>query len=235
MVSTSSVPRTARELARAEITQRILDHARGQLREAGPGELSLRAIARDLQMASSAIYRYFGSRDELITALLVQVYDELGATLEAAEARIRPRTAYPRRFTALARSLRAWAVDHPHDWALLYGSPVPGYQAPQDTVPAAGRVTGAFIRLIADMQATGHGLRPDASVPRRAAASLDGIWELLGHRLDPDLTLRGMAAWSTVMGAVSLELFGHLHRGVLDYDAWFEHVVSATTRDHGLG
>lgn len=235
MVSTRSVPRTARELARAEITQRILDHARGQLREAGPGELSLRAIARDLDVASSAIYRYFGSRDELITALLVQVYDELGTTLEAADARIRPRTAYRRRFTALARSLRGWAVDHPHDWALLYGSPVPGYQAPQDTGPAAGRVTGAFILLLKDMQSTGHGLRPGAPISRRAAASLDGIWEALGYRLDPDLTLRGMAAWSTVMGAVSLELFGHLHRAVLDYDAWFQHVVAVTTRDHGFG
>ncbi|MDQ3382547.1 MAG: TetR/AcrR family transcriptional regulator, partial [Actinomycetota bacterium] len=150
-----SAPRTARGLARAEMTNRILRHARGQLQDAGPGELSLRAIARDLGMASSAIYRYFSSRDELLTALLVEVYGELGDTLQDAQARVRPRTAYGRRFTVLSRTLRSWAVQHPHDWALLYGSPVPGYAAPQDSVPAAGRTTGAFIGILVDAQARG--------------------------------------------------------------------------------
>ncbi len=230
-----SAPRTARGLARAEMTNRILRHARGQLQDAGPGELSLRAIARDLGMASSAIYRYFSSRDELLTALLVEVYDELGGTLEAADAAVRPRTAYRRRFTALARTLRAWALEHPHDWALLYGSPLPGYAAPPDTVPAAGRATGAFIGILADAQA--RGLRPDSQGPRatrRARASVAGLVATLDAPVEDDLLLRGMTAWSAVMGTISLELFGHLHRAVVDYPAYFDQLVDRVARGLGL-
>jgi AcrR family transcriptional regulator len=230
-----SAPRTARGLARAEMTNRILRHARGQLQDAGPGELSLRAIARDLGMASSAIYRYFSSRDELLTALLVEVYGELGDTLQDAQARVRPRTAYGRRFTVLSRTLRSWAVQHPHDWALLYGSPVPGYAAPQDTVPAAGRTTGAFIGILVDAQARGAGLRVDGPRPtRRALASVAGLLEQLDEPIDEDLLLRGMTAWSAVMGSISLELFGHLHRAVVDYPAYFDQLVARVVHDLGL-
>ena len=76
---TGSVPRTARERARAEITAEILDAARGYLATDGAPALSLRAIARDLGMASSAVYRYFKSRDELLTRLIIDAYDALGA------------------------------------------------------------------------------------------------------------------------------------------------------------
>src|SRR3954469_4439944 len=81
-----SAPRTARDFARIELTRAILASARAQLAEVGPGELSMRQIARELNRASSAVYRYFPSRDHLITALLIQCYEESGAAVEAAEA-----------------------------------------------------------------------------------------------------------------------------------------------------
>ena len=82
MVAMPSAPRTARALARAELTRAILDRASVQLAEVGPAALSVRQIARDLEMASSAVYRYFPSRDALLTALLIQAFDDLGQAVE---------------------------------------------------------------------------------------------------------------------------------------------------------
>ena len=138
--SSRSVPRTARERARAEITGEILDAARGYLATDGAPALSLRAIARDLGMASSALYRYFKSRDELLTRLIIDAYDSLGAAAEVREATI-DRNDLAGRFTAICDAVRAWALAHPNEYALIYGSPVPGYVAPADTVPPATRVT----------------------------------------------------------------------------------------------
>src|SRR5690242_21905027 len=106
-MSTEPAPRTARDIARAELTRRILASARAQLAEVGPGELSVRQIARDLGMASSAVYRYFPSRDHLITALLIQCYDESGAAVETAEAAV-PREDLCKRWVVTADALRAW-------------------------------------------------------------------------------------------------------------------------------
>ena len=120
---------TARARARAELTDEIKREARRQLAEHG-ADLSLRAVARELGMASSAVYRYFPSRDDLLTALIVDAYDALGETAEQALARAEG--GVTERWLALSTSIRAWAVEHPHDYALLYGSPVPGYRAPRD-------------------------------------------------------------------------------------------------------
>ncbi len=107
-----SAPRTARERARAEITAEILDAARGYLATDGAPALSLRAIARDLGMASSALYRYFKNRDELLTSLIIDAYDSLGMAAEARETAVE-RSDLPGRFTAVCAAVRAWALAHP--------------------------------------------------------------------------------------------------------------------------
>ena len=101
----SSLPRTARERARAEITREILDAARGYLATDGAPALSLRAIARDLGMASSALYRYFDSRDALLTRLIIDAYDSLGAAAEASESVV-DRADLAGRFTAICQAVR---------------------------------------------------------------------------------------------------------------------------------
>src|SRR5204863_7108285 len=123
------VPTTARERIRAELTAEIANAARRQLAEVGAAALSLRAVARELGMASSALYRYFPSRDDLLTRLIIDGYDDLGAAAEPAD----DPTAPPgERWRAVCRAVRTWALAHPHEYALLYGSPVPGYRAPAD-------------------------------------------------------------------------------------------------------
>lgn len=123
--------RGARERARIEVTAAIKDEARRMLGAEGAAKLSLRAVARELGMVSSALYRYFPSRDELLTALIIDAYDSVGAAAETADAHARAAGAPPRtRWIAVCEAVRSWAVEHPHEYALIHGSPVPGYSAP---------------------------------------------------------------------------------------------------------
>lgn len=230
-----SAPLTARAIARKELTAAILTSARQQLAEVGPAALSVRAVARDLGMASSAVYRYFSSRDELLTALLIEAYDELGAQVEAADASVTTRTNHRLRWSRLCHAIRSWALAQPHDYALLYGSPVPGYAAPEATVPAAARVPLTMLALAHDAQAAGSPLGTlHVPVPRNEKQALAGIRNLTDFVIKDERLVRSLMAWSTLFGHISLELFGHMHRGVLDYDAHFQHVVERLATDLGL-
>src|SRR5260370_24559178 len=120
-----------RARVRAEMTDEIKAVARRHLETDG-ANLSLRAVARDMGMVSSAIYRYFASRDELLTALILDAYNALGSAVENAEAGV-PREAFTDRFTAICDAVRGWALARPHEYALIYRSPVPGYHAPPAT------------------------------------------------------------------------------------------------------
>ena len=140
---------TARQRARAELTREIKEAARRQLAETGAPQLSLRAVARELGLVSSALYRYFPSRDDLLTALIIDAYDSLGEAAETAAAAAG--TAGPSSgWRAVCHAIRDWARQNPHEYALIYGSPVPGYQAPRDTVAPAARVPLVLGRLVSD-------------------------------------------------------------------------------------
>src|ERR1043165_7822093 len=140
-----------RERARAEITSEIVRAGRDQLATDGAAALSLRAIARDLGMVSSAVYRYVASRDELLTLLLVDAYSELADAVDQARDACTAEQSWRVRLYAMAQAARRWAVDHPEGWALLYGSPVPGYRAPAErTVGPGTRVVGALFGAVAE-------------------------------------------------------------------------------------
>ena len=140
---------TARQRARAELTREIKEAARRQLAETGAPQLSLRAVARELGLVSSALYRYFPSRDDLLTALIIDAYDSLGDAAEAAAA-ANGTAGPPSGWRAVCHAVRDWARANPHEYALIYGSPVPGYQAPRDTVGPAARVPLVLGQLVRD-------------------------------------------------------------------------------------
>lgn len=219
-----SAPRTAREIARSELSRAITDSARRQLADVGPAALSLRAVARDLNMASSAVYRYFSSRDELLTALISIAYDELGAAAESADNGLPRREDLEARWLAFAHAVRTWALAHPHDYALIYGSPVPGYGAPQSTIEPAGRVVRVLITILTDIQAAGRTPEP-APVSRPGHRALAGFRQFVGEPITDDLAIRGLAAWGGLLGAISLELFGHLVGAIEDHDAYFDQLA----------
>jgi len=128
-----SAPRTARERVRSELTSEIKAVALAQLASGGGAALSLRAIAREMGMASSALFRYFRSRDALLTALIIDSYSSLAEAAETAEAQVHLESIEDR-WMAICRGVRNWAVAHPHEYALIFGSPIPGYAAPPGTI-----------------------------------------------------------------------------------------------------
>lgn len=215
---------SARERVRAELTDDITAAARRQLAEVGAAGLSLRAVAREVGMVSSAVYRYFPSRDDLLTRLLIDGYDDLGATAEGAD----DGSAGPRdRWLAVCRAVRDWARQHPHEYALLYGSPVPGYRAPEDTVPAAARVGIVLGRILGD--AARSGALPEAAGERDPALVSDAAVEVLGGdhpALDDAVRVRALLAWSSLYGTISFELFGHFVGSVEDGDRFFDRAMA---------
>jgi len=228
------VTQSVRARARAEMTSQIKQKAREHLAQDGP-DLSLRAVARDLGLVSSAVYRYFASRDELLTALIVDAYNSLGAAAEQAEAEV-PRKDVHGRWLALGRGIRAWACGAPHEYALIYGSPVPGYAAPRDTVEPANRPVVLMLAIVSDGLGRGELALPTGErVARSVRADLEGIAAGLGY---PDLPVpvlaRVMTAWAQLFGAISFELFGRLQNGVFDYDAWFDYQLRAMATHMGL-
>ncbi|MFJ4839760.1 TetR/AcrR family transcriptional regulator [Streptomyces sp. NPDC088746] len=229
-----STIRGARERARIEVTAAIKDEARRQLAAEGAAKLSLRAVARELGMVSSALYRYFPSRDDLLTALIVDAYDAVG---EAAEAAARgmagaPAVSHPARWLAVACAVRDWALAHPHEYALIFGSPVPGYTAPQDTVGPASRVGQALIGLVRDAYLA-EGL---AVPPRDAGLRTEGARMAadLAEDLPPAVVVALVAAWAQLFGLISFELFGQFNRVVEAREQFFRHAVHELGRSVGL-
>ncbi len=192
------------------MTAEIKAVARRHLETEG-ANLSLRAVARDMGMVSSAVYRYFASRDELLTALILDAYNALGETVEAADAAVTDRGRLRARWLAAARAIRGWALSSPAEYALLYGSPVPGYAAPRDTIAAATRTAVVLVRILADGHEAGVLATPELTMKRAVRADLARARDDIAPGLPEPLLLAGMAGWIQLFGNVSFELFGQFN------------------------
>ncbi|MEI2776125.1 MAG: TetR/AcrR family transcriptional regulator [Tetrasphaera sp.] len=209
---------------RARMEERILRLAGQHLARDGAAALSLRAIARDLGVASSAVYRYVDSRDELLTRLIVAAYDSLGDAVDAALAGVDDPA---HQFGTIARTLRTWALAHPEQYALIYGSPVPGYAAPSDrTNPAGTRITTRLLQaLVALPVRAAPAVAPLVGTGGIGALLDDARVEALGIGA-LELTL-GLAAWDMVRGALTSEVFGQYGAAAFsDPAAHFEVIVA---------
>jgi len=223
----TSAPRTARERVRLELTAEIKQVARRHLADEGASALSLRAVARELGMVSSAVYRYFPSRDDLLTALIVDAYDAVGAAAEVGDD---PEAATGERWFALAHAIRGWAIDHPQEYSLIYGSPVPGYRAPAGTIDPAARVAIVYLNVVADGVSAGDIARDDPSasagervrMPRAVRADLSALRAQAAPHVPDAVLSRAMLVWAMLFGSISFELFGHLHNIIHDFDGFFE-------------
>lgn len=168
---------------RQQVRDEVQAHAWEQINEAGASALSLKAIATQMGMTAPALYRYYGSRDELLTQLILSTYQDLAELIEAAAAAL-PFAA--QRITAIASALREWAVANPQRYLLLYGTPVPGYHSPTEATALARRIfapiVAAFDELIAGSESK----------------------ELERRGFDRSVTF-----WTRLHGVLSLELAGH--------------------------
>jgi AcrR family transcriptional regulator len=235
-----AVPRTAgvRARLRAELTSEIKDAARAELGVAGSAGLSLRAVARRLDLVPSALYRYFDSRDALLTALIVDAYAALAAAAAQADATARLPS---RRWLAVGHAVRDWAVAHPDEWALVYGSPVPGYEAPQSTVEVGVGVVQVMAGILRDaaLAAAENGDRPARPVVPRIGRDLHRWLALVREPYLRDLPDEQVAlavlAFTQVIGSVSLELFGQFGRDATPAAAMFDQGLRVSGALLGLG
>lgn len=229
-----SAPRTARERVRSELTSEIKAVALAQLASGGGAALSLRAIAREMGMASSALFRYFRSRDALLTALIIDSYSSLAEAAETAEAQVHLESIEDR-WMAICRGVRNWAVAHPHEYALIFGSPIPGYAAPPGTIGPASRVPLLLGDLLGDLMSDRSydaGAHPEPSVAVQRA--IDPVRAMMPEGVPSDLMIRGLMAWTYLFGAVSFEVFGHRHNVVTDHEAFFDHEIRRLATMVGL-
>ncbi|MFJ5551858.1 TetR/AcrR family transcriptional regulator [Streptomyces sp. NPDC093225] len=192
--------RTPRERYRTQVREEVKQRAWEQIATAGASALSLNAIAKQIGMSGPALYRYFANRDELISELIRDAYRSLADTFHA-------RAEAGADLGDLAHALRAWALADPQRYLLVYGTPVPGYQAPEDTT----RITAEIMAVLLDACAAEE---PPAGPPSPLEAHLEA--HLAEHRdwapqhPGPASTLhRALIFWTRLHGLLSLELSGH--------------------------
>lgn len=218
---------------RAASVERIKATARSLVADGGAAALSLREVAREMDQTSSALYRYFSNRDELLTALIVDAYNDLGIMSERAEAEV-DRADLRGRWRAACRAIRQWAQAHPHEYALIFGTPIPGYEAPAFTVAAATRVTGVIAAILND-----DCLRTPRVTDSRddelasVALELSGVAVVMPD-VPASVALKGVFAWTQIFGFLSFELFGHLVGSVRRADEAFEQLTEDVADRLGL-
>ncbi|SOD70484.1 TetR family transcriptional regulator [Jatrophihabitans sp. GAS493] len=226
--TTATVSR--RDRVRAETTAEIKQLAWEVMAESGPAGLSLRAVARQMGMAPSALYRYFPSRDDLLTALIIEGFDSLGAALQEAYARSRaqtPKLPATEVFVVVAKSYRQWALEHPTPYGLIFGSAVPGYTGTEATTEASMRSVGALMQTMLDLVAEGR-LAVDRITPRltpELVDELNGWVDCTDGKLPVAALAAAMDCYATLHGVLSLEVNRHLPASLSSSSALFEFAI----------
>jgi AcrR family transcriptional regulator len=200
--------RPTRKAQHADLQQAIKDTAWKQVAEEGTPALSLRAIARALKITAPAIYNYFPSRDELVTALIIDAYTSFGdSQLAARDAVSEPDLVG--RLQAIGLAYREWAFKHPQRYQLIFGPPVPGYQTPlMEVLPSAARSLSALVSVVEAFRTAGR-LKAEGFpqvMPGREAEF--AVWKNYGGEADILSLAVAMIIWSRVHGLVSLEIAG---------------------------
>ncbi|MGV9274985.1 TetR/AcrR family transcriptional regulator [Streptomyces griseosporeus] len=195
---------TPRERYRAQVRAEIKQRAWDQIATAGAPGLSLNAIAKQMGMSGPALYRYFASRDELITELIRDAYRSLADTIRTA-------AASGADLAGLGQALRAWALDDPQRYFLVYGTPVPGYHAPDDITLIASEIMDALLNAAQPAGAAADTPPDDdPDTPLEAHLAQHRQWAA-DHPAPPAALRRALRFWTRLHGILSLELAGHFN------------------------
>ena len=223
------------------MTAEILAVAGAHVARDGAAAISLRSIARDLGMAPSALYRYFDGRDALLSALILSAYEALAdeaerAADEAERAAAAGRGDTSGRWLAVPRAMRLWALGRPHQWGLIFGTPIPGYHAPQDTIEPYTRMAAALVRPLVAAYEEGR-FRPDQSrgpITDELRAAVAPVTEGLLPGMSGETVVLLLQAFTAIIGAISLEVFGHWRDTVLEPGLLFDATVTQAAETIGL-
>ena len=199
-------PRPKQTDQHPDLQAAIKETAWRQIAEKGASTLSLRAIARELSITAPAIYNYFPRRDDLVTALIVDAFTSLGVSQKDSIQNL-PEDDLAKQLSTLGLAYRDWAVTYPQRYQLIFGTPIPGYEAPADvTTPAAA---GSLVPLIETLQAlfaTGR-LRVDRFAEMTPVLkSMLEAWSQFSGGTDPEVLYTALVFWSRVHGLVTLEI-----------------------------
>ncbi|AZM57295.1 TetR family transcriptional regulator [Streptomyces sp. WAC 01529] len=214
-----------RERYRTQVRAEIKERAWEQIADAGASALSLNAIAKRMGMSGPALYRYFGSRDELITELIRDAYRDLADTFRAdadngrGDAEDGTGTASGADLASLAHAMRRWARADPHRYFLVFGTPVPGYHAPDDVTGIASEIMAALLDACAKLPARTSAEVDDQPFDRHIKAHGQWAGE---HPATPAQLHRALSFWTRLHGVLSLELAGHFTGMGFDAEAFFE-------------
>lgn len=253
-MSTTEVPASRRERVRAATVDEIKATARRLLVEQGREAVTLRAIAREMGMTAPGLYRYFPSHDDLHTALVADTYDRLAAVLAAARDDVAARPDRRAEFgdkplaavqlVVAAKAFRDWAAANPHEFTLVFGTPVPSLTTgDDDPAHAAGMrfgavFTGIFLRLWAEQP---FPVEPDDTLPEGLSVQLRDYRATLAGLFGPDAgdvplaaINRFLEAWVHLYGLVAMEVYDHLHFCLTDAGPFFETNLRAIGRTLGL-
>lgn len=230
--------RKRREELNEATRQEIKDTARRLMAELGSQGISVRGIAREIGMTAPALYHYYASLDDLITALIVDAFNALADAVEQGSQQSNEAgQSISEQIMAAAHAYRRYALDHPADFQLIYGSPIPGYEAPAEiTVPASARTSEAFTRLIYTGIESGEIVVPAQyhSIPEKTRE----VTRLYAGDDTPETLMLALhltsIGWVPLHGFVMLELFGHLEPVVGDTDAFFDMQLRNTFRSMGM-
>jgi AcrR family transcriptional regulator len=235
----SAAPTTPsrRDRVRNATLAEIKQLAWSQIASEGAASLSLRAIARDMGMTSSALYRYFSSRDELLVALSMEGFTSLADHLEAAETRVVDAgLSTGERFLEIMASYRRWAVEHPTEYALTFGTPVPGFDPhPLELKAEMFRGINVLFRCMMAGLESGEVNPAPLTDPQAKALRVELLeWgRQVGMRLGPEALAACMLVWTQLHGAISLEVYGHMPAPLTPADALFEHQMREVLRSIG--
>jgi AcrR family transcriptional regulator len=192
------------------LQEAIKETAWKQIAEFGAPSLSLRAIARELHITAPAIYNYFPDRDALVTALIIDAYKSFGdSQLEARDAL--PASDVKGRMKAIGLAYRAWAHTHPQRYQLIFGTPIPGYEAPlMEVLPFGARSLSALVSVVEQLRTNGNlNIETFPEVKEEYKAGFE-VWKSHGGDVDILSLSIAMIIWARVHGIVSLEIAGNL-------------------------
>ena len=218
------------------MTAEILAVAGAHVARDGAAAISLRSIARDLGMAPSAIYRYFDGRDALLSALILSAYGALADEAARAADQAARAAGQAGRWLAVPRAMRLWALERPHQWGLIFGTPVPGYHAPEDTIEPYTRMAFALVRPVLAASEEGR-FRPDEDrrpITDELRAAVAPVTEGLLPAMSGETVVLVLQAFTAIIGAISLEVFGHWRNTVLEPGLLFDATVAQAGEAIGL-
>jgi AcrR family transcriptional regulator len=225
-----------REQQRETTIEAIKSLARAQMQAAGTAGISLRGIARELGVTAPALYRYFADRDDLITDLLLDAFNTLADTMIAADAGI-ARDRYAERLIAVMLAYRSWALEHPTDFQLIYGNPIPGYVAPRErTVPAASRPFHLVVGILGAAHADGI-LQPPpeySSLTPPMQAHLTNFSQYDDYHQPTAVLYISLVGWTRIHGMVMLELFEDTQPVIGDTEAFYRFEITNFCADMKL-